>query len=311
MREDHVLRVSVTHDLCTTRRVRLSIAMSVLVFGCLGNGCPMDQPMIPEMMPEPMLDKDAPPITEGDWYRPGVNTSWQWQLQPDANGQINTSYDVDVYDVDLFDVGEEQIRQLQAAGRKVICYFSAGSYEAFRVDAAEFNVEDYGNVLQGFEDENWLDIRSPNVHRIMRMRLDLAVAKGCDCVEPDNMDGYQNNSGFDLTADDQLAFNRFIANEAHMRKLSVGLKNDLDQIPELVNYFDFAVNEQCHEFNECELNDPFIDAGKPVFNAEYADPFVNDAAQQAAMCAAAVARNLRTLVLPLDLDDSFRISCDP
>ena len=85
------------------------------------------------------------------------------------------------------------------------------------------------------------------------------------------------------------------------------MKNDLDQIVDLVDLFDFAVNEQCHEFDECELNQPFLDAGKPVFNAEYADRFADD---PAAVCARARSLGLRTLILPLDLDGSFRISCD-
>ncbi|MCH8253536.1 MAG: endo alpha-1,4 polygalactosaminidase, partial [Planctomycetes bacterium] len=51
--------------------------------------------------------------------------------------------------------------------------------------------------------------------------------------------------------------------------------------------------------------------GKPVFNAEYADEFVNDASARAGLCEAALAQNLRTLVLPIDLDDSFRFSCEP
>ena len=55
----------------------------------------------------------------------------------------------------------------------------------------------------------------------------------------------------------------------------------------------------------------FIAAGKPVFNAEYADPFVNDAEARDQLCASAQALNLRTLILPVDLDDSFRFSCDP
>ena len=42
-------------------------------------------------------------------------------------------------------------------------------------------------------------------------RLDLAAAKGCDAVDPDNVDGYANPTGFDLTGDDQLAFNRWLA----------------------------------------------------------------------------------------------------
>jgi|GEM_PF-581403 len=256
-----------------------------------------------------MLDPNVAPITVGNWYRPDTGTTWQWQLQPGAGG-INTTYDVAVYDVDLFDAPQSLIDDLQADGRRVICYFSAGSYEDFRDDANEFLPADLGSPLDGFADERWLDIRSTNVHRIMQERLDMAAAKGCDGVEPDNVDGYQNASGFDLTATDQLAFNRFLANEAHTRGLAVALKNDLDQIPDLVVYFDFSVNEQCHEFDECDALQPFIDAGKPVFNAEYADGFVNDASVRDDLCTAALGQNLRALVLPLDLDDSFRFSCD-
>jgi hypothetical protein len=154
-------------------------------------------------------------------------------------------------------------------------------------------------------------VRSANVRRIMLARLDLAVSRGFDGVEPDNVDGYTNDPGFPLTAADQLDFNRFIADAAHERGLAVGLKNDLDQIPDLVACFDFAVNEQCHEYDECGALQPFVDAGKPVFNAEYADAFVNDAVRRSQMCADFRGRGLHTLVLPVDLDDAFRISCDP
>jgi len=257
------------------------------------------------------LDPNVAPVSDGDWYRPGVSATWQWQLQPNGDDEINTTYEVEVYDVDLFDVPASLIEQLHDDGRRVICYFSAGSYEDFRDDAKAFSPEDLGTTLDGFTDERWLDIRSSGVHAIMQARLAIAAEKGCDGVEPDNMDGYANDAGFPLTADDQLAFNRFIANEAHRQGLSVGLKNNLDQIPDLVAYFDFAVNEQCHEFDECDALTPFIDAGKPVFNAEYADEFVNDPASREAICAESQKLNIRTLVLPLDLDDSFRFSCKP
>ena len=91
------------------------------------------------------------------------------------------------------------------------------------------------------------------------------------------------------------------------QRVVVGLKNDLDQIPALVEAFDFAVNEQCHEHEECELNQPFLDAGKPVFNAEYASEFADEPDE---ICGDALDLGIRTLVLPLDLDGSFRISCD-
>ena len=135
------------------------------------------------------------------------------------------------------------------------------------------------------------------------------MTKGCDGVEPDNMDGYANASGFTLSFEDQLAYNRQIANEAHRRGLAVGLKNDLDQIPGLVAYFDFAVNEQCFEYAECDALSAFIDAGKAVLNAEYKVEFQIDDNTRNALCTDANARTFSTLVLPLDLDDSLRFSC--
>lgn len=285
----------------------IMILVSLLVGGCTANEGGSDGN-------DPADGNDAsgvPPITQGNWYRPTVDTTWQWQLQPDRNGQVNTTYQVGLYDIDLFNTPIETIDQLHSAGHKVIGYFSAGTYEGFRPDSGEFQPAELGSVLEDFTDERWLDVRSTNVRSIMIARLDLAAQKGFDGVEPDNVDGFANDSGFDLTAADQLAFNRWIANEAHQRGLSVGLKNDLDQISALVEYFDFAVNEQCHEYSECGLLQPFVDAGKPVLNAEYASQFSNSASARNSLCNDAQSRDFRTLVLPLDLDDSFRFTCDP
>lgn len=255
------------------------------------------------------LPINVAPVIKGSWYKPSAGTTWQWQLQNNKDGEFNLSYNVDIYDLDLFDISTATIKQLQDEGHKVICYFSAGSYEIWRVDEAQFMSADYGNTLDGWEGENWLDIRSTNVHKIMLTRLDLAAEKGCDGVEPDNVDGYTHNTGFSLTSDDQLAYNRFLANAAHTRGLSIGLKNDIDQIPELVDYFDFAVNEQCFQYNECELLKPFIDANKAVLTAEYQGVYLTDSSAREALCSAANEQQLSTLILPLALDDSYRVAC--
>jgi hypothetical protein len=254
----------------------------------------------------PGFDPDVPPVTEGEWYRPVVETTWQWQL----TGTPNTSYEVEVYDLDLFDTDEATIAELHEQGRQVLCYFSAGSSEDWRPDYDRFTGADKGYKLDGWAGERWLDIRSENVLAVMLDRLDLAVDKGCDGVEPDNMDAYDNRSGFRLTADDQLGWNKRIGNEAHLRGLSVALKNDGDQAGELVDYFDLSVNEQCHEYDECERLVPFTEAGKPIFNAEYPGSESAAGAARERLCAEAVAAKTRTLLLPLDLDDSFRIGCD-
>ena len=90
-----------------------------------------------------------------------------------------------------------------------------------------------------------------------------------DAVEPDNIDGYANRSGFRLTYADQLAYNKMLAEEAHERGLAIGLKNDTDQVKDLVRFFDFAVVEECFVYKECARYSPFVNAGKAVFLAEY------------------------------------------
>ncbi len=168
------------------------------------------------------------------------------------------------------------IDQLHQAGKKVICYINAGSAEDWRPDVDQFPPEVIGNDYQGWPGENWLDIRAlDKLSPILQARLDLCASKGFDGVEFDNMDGYQNDTGFDLSASDQLVYNRWLADQAHMRGLAVGLKNDPDQIAELEPWFDFVILESCFEQGWCELAEPFIKAGKPVFDIEYAESALN------------------------------------
>lgn len=242
-----------------------------------------------------------------DWYRPPVAVTWQWQL----DGTINEDYPVALYDIDLFDSPTELIQRLQASGKKVICYFSAGSYEEWRPDANAFTAKDLGKTLSGWADEKWLNIRSKSVRNIMLARLDLAVEKGCDGVEPDNVDGHRQFTSFSLRPYDQLDFNRFLAKEAHKRGLAIGLKNNLGQARSLVKDFDFAVNEQCFEYSECRSLDVFIENGKPVLNAEYRKIYVDDPDERAAICKASIDQKLSTLILPSGLNDEFRLSCQP
>jgi endo-alpha-1,4-polygalactosaminidase (GH114 family) len=252
------------------------------------------------------LDPTVPPVTSGSWYRPGIDTTWQWQLA----GTLNSTYPVEVYDIDLFEHDATEITEFHGAGRRVLCYFSAGSSEDWRPDFARFTSADKGNPLDDWAGEKWLDIRSENVLAVMLDRLDQAKSKGCDGVEPDNVDAYDNDSGFDLTDEDQLGYNRRLANEAHERGLAVALKNDGDQTTDLVAYFDLSLNEQCHENDECDALAPFTAAEKPIFNAEYANDKAAAETLAVTLCPVALADDTRTIILRLELDDSFRVSCD-
>lgn len=247
-------------------------------------------------------------------WQPTLLDTFQLQL----NGALLTNVAASIYDIDLFDNSATQIAQLKQQGRKVVCYFSAGSSENWRPDFANFLPADMGRPLPGWLGENWLDTRSANVRNIMLARLDKAVSKGCDGVDPDNVNGYSNSTGFTLTAQDQLDYNRFLATQAHSRGLAIGLKNDTAQLAQLVGSFEFAVNEQCHEFSACAAYLAFTSVGKPVLNVEYQPNIYvlntggvfTPTSAFSTLCALALTENLRTQVLPLLLDGSYRFSCN-
>jgi hypothetical protein len=218
----------------------------------------------------PPPDRDGRPAapeasTTAARWRPQPGTAWQWQL----SGTVDTSVRVPVYDIDGFENGADVVRRLHAAGRRVICYVNVGAWESFRPDSHDFPPALLGRG-DGWDGERWLDIRRVDLLRpLMAARFDMCRAKGFDAVEPDLLDGYANVTGFPLSAAQQLAYNRVIALLAHERGLAVGLKNDVDQVPLLVEDFDFAVDEECVQYDECGELKRFTGEGKAVFHVEY------------------------------------------
>jgi len=171
--------------------------------------------------------------------------------------------------IDLFDTTKKEIKELKDMNKKVFCYFSAGSYENWREDKDKFNTEDLGNKLEGWNGENWIDIRNENIVNIMKDRIQIAKNKGCYGIDFDNVDGYTNNTGFNLSFEDQLKYNKELSRYTHSLGLKTILKNDLSQINDLINDYDYAVNESCNVYNECNLYENWLKNKKYVFNIEY------------------------------------------
>lgn len=206
------------------------------------------------------------PVPHTDGWHPEPGTSYQIQF----SAELDLSIDAQVYELDAFDTDASVVDQLHLAGRKVICYINAGSVEDWRPDADQFPQDVVGNAYSGWPGEHWLDIRALDMLApILEARLQMCRSKGFDGVEFDNMDGYQNNTGFELTASDQLTFNRWLADTAHTQSLAVGLKNDPEQIADLEPWFDFLLLESCFEQGWCDQAQPFIEAGKAVIDIEY------------------------------------------
>ena len=236
-------------------------------------------------------------------WKPAPGTSWQWQL----SGTLDTSVDAEMFDIDLFGTSKAEIAALHAKGRRVVCYFDT-AYEPYRPD--ESRLRPYrGKVIDGWPDQTWLDVRQQGVVDVMKNRIALAAEKGCDGIEADDVDVANNDTGFSISSTDQRTFIRSLAREAHARGLAYGLKNALEDVEALKNEVDFAVNEQCFEYDECDMLTPLIRVGKPVFHVEYPRRDDETLAQRAqAFCASANRLNFDSLAKRLDLD-AARVAC--
>lgn len=240
--------------------------------------------------------------TNSTRWLPTPGMSWQWQLDT----PVDTSVTAQVYDIDLFDNDYSVVDELHQQGRKVICYMDAGTWEQWRDDAGDFPSEVLGNSLDEWQDERWLDIGQIDLLApIMRARLDMCKEKGFDAVEPDNIDGYDNNTGFSITYLDQLAYNIWLANEAHKRGLSIALKNDSEQTSDLISYFDFAILEDCFFNNSCQNSLDFVSANKAVFDAEYTDT----GTETTDFCTQADILNIDAILKNRELDSEL-LSCE-
>lgn len=126
------------------------------------------------------------PAHTGSSWQPAVNDSFNYQLS--VVPISSNPYGISIWFIDLFAATKDVIKGLQDNGAKVVCYFSAGSSENWRSDFQQFQASDLGNNLRGWEGERWLNTNSNTVRAIMKARMDQAVAKGCDGIDPDNMD---------------------------------------------------------------------------------------------------------------------------
>ncbi|MEU1878059.1 endo alpha-1,4 polygalactosaminidase [Streptosporangium sp. NPDC020072] len=259
----------------------------------------------PKPKPTPSPSKSSTAAPKSDIWHPAPRSRWQYQLEGNdayaSTGGVNVDICAvpqtggacvrpDVFDIDLYANGgtalnTEAVKAIHARGAKAVCYVDAGSIEEFRPDYRQFVDwnDSHGKSLLGkpfsvrFPNERWANINNDRGQRDFLLRMmEARVAKcanaGFDGVEFDVVHAHEEGpsvTGWDISPATQLVYNRALADIAHRYGLAVGLKNDLSQVPDLVADFDFAVNEECFENEECDDLKPFVRAGKPVFQVEY------------------------------------------
>ncbi|CEP01714.1 hypothetical protein PBRA_008656 [Plasmodiophora brassicae] len=209
--------------------------------------------------------------------------AWEWRLT------FSTVPDVSKPNVPVWDLDPEQLSStsditalmnaLHANNRYVICYVNVGSLDTGKSDANLFTAVTptiVGNAYPGWPGEYFLDIRRDETRALIKTRFERMASYGCHAVEPDNLDSYTYDTfpagKTDLTLTDAINYMNWISTTVHDLGMAVGLKNtgDLVSTYKLASIFDFAVVESCAEYSgDCAQYNPFIQAGKPVFAAEY------------------------------------------
>ncbi|EPS45187.1 hypothetical protein H072_823 [Dactylellina haptotyla CBS 200.50] len=255
--------------------------------------------LVVEELPATVKTSETLDIVARDtsWWVPTQATTWQIQL----SGTIYQNVYASAIEIDA-DTSTATVKALKKRGLKVIAYLSAGSWENWRSDAAAFPSYVKGNALDGWPGEQWLDVRRiDELRKIMKNRVLAAKNKGFDGVDWDNVDGYTQDSGFDISYADQIAYNKMLSQITHNLGMTVALKNDLEQVQDLVKYFDYAVNEQCGYYKECDMLKPFISAGKAVVGLEYPKQAGDTRTQAQVISYAKKQPKIYTLIKKLDL----------
>ncbi|KAF4488028.1 endo alpha-1,4 polygalactosaminidase precursor [Fusarium agapanthi] len=208
-------------------------------------------------------------------FKPGV----EWEIvlhQPIKHGTvadlIPSKAKVWVIDMGHGRDYPEMIPLLKDAGKFVICYFNAGALQSWDKDIKQFPKAVIGHSLAyPYDSEEWyLDIRDSTVLELQKARLDVAAKIGCDAVDPDNVDAWQQDG------EDPTDYAHSIKTKDGNRLL-VGQKNAPEIAEDLVSALDFAVLESCRGTTDpdeenwpfCEDFQTYVDAGKPVLQIEY------------------------------------------
>lgn len=257
------------------------------------------------------------------WWHPGPLSSWQYAIGEPFPIAVPTDIgNVEAYDIDEGNEAGTSPRQVEASvaaihasGAKAICYVETGGWESYRSDASEYDSAILGRAVPGYTDERYVDIRQWSddpgptglaLGQILTARFQLCKDEGFDGVETDLDDTYTDNTGFPLTMASELTFMTDMAGVIHGLGMAWFLKNDINGdsiITDIEPLADGTVNEQCWQYDECSALEPFVKAGKPVLNVEYADE------AETTTCPEALAFPMATVHTDVDLDGTIAWAC--
>jgi hypothetical protein len=253
----------------------------------------------PSRSPQPTRSPQPP--RPGAWWHPtaaGPNSGpeFQWELDHPLN--VNSALDTGsgavnalghrsgvttVFDIDGIINPASTVTALHELNDKAICYIEVGAAGNYYSAAMEdlpvtyyrqlSQAGDLGSAEPGYP-ESYLNINAPSTVRIIEAMIkQQCAAKRFDAVEPDIDDSYTDSTGFSITEQENLRYDRTLGAYAHSLGLAWGQKNG-DNDPEFSQALepttDFLLDEECNYFQTCGIvTPPYVRAGKLVLNAEY------------------------------------------
>jgi hypothetical protein len=235
------------------------------------------------------------PATSGPYPTPGSARLWDTDLFQDSNTSSGRNLRIPTG-------ASPVVQAIHSAGHYSICYVEVGAFQTGYPDNPGFAPADYGNrakryQLQGYPNEWYFDIAgfkhyvagkpstltgaAVDIANALAKRFGWCALEGQDAVEPDDLDGYTNESatgakggGWGLTKADAAGFERWIAYQTHADGLAVFQKNDPGNEAADVSLFDGVITEECNYYTDpCAGRggdwNGYLAQGKPVLNAEY------------------------------------------
>jgi hypothetical protein len=151
-----------------------------------------------------------------------------------------------------------------AAGLYNICYVNA--FQAQTEDASWWKTNHPDLLLHDAKgnlviDKDWNEIlldystatKRAGLTAIVGGWIDQCASKGFKGVEPDNLDSYTRSKNL-LTESEAVSYAASLSAYAHGKGLAIAQKNDADLSTANANRagFDFAVAEECADYDECQ-----------------------------------------------------------
>jgi len=248
--------------------------------------------------------------TAAQWKEVPGESSWEWILPTEE--LPGTPPEVDYLGLDGLDVASSYVAAAADQGSSSWCYLSVGSVEDWRDDYEDLVALDdaerdagregiIGNEYSGWAGEWWLNVGAYELFMpIMEARLDVCADKGFALVEYDNM-GIDPDSGFNTSQADVEEYVEALLQATNDRGMG-GIHKNATNLVHLEPGFDALLLESCVLWDFCGEAQPYLDSGKPVWNAEYPESWDEQGEDfdLETVCSAGAA--VSTLIKTWDLD---------